>query len=213
MLHRASGPVGLGVDNFLDTTDRMRRWALTEEAWQVTPVLIELRRQLAIVGSSHVDLRAWHVQLRQHGYIGVDLEPIVVPLLGPAGWFGTVTYGAEAVPCIAAERQLLALATELTVWCTEHRVSTLPDVRPLAHRQHEVAVLAASGHTNPEISDKLGISINTVKLRLKQAFERLGVANRTELANMLARFAPLDGVPPGIARRGPITVTRAEVAG
>ena len=79
------------------------------------------------------------------------------------------------------------------MWCCARGIATIPEVRPLAPRQHEVATLAAGGRTNPEIADELGISINTVKLRLKQAFERLGVDNRTELANVLRRLAPLDG--------------------
>jgi DNA-binding NarL/FixJ family response regulator len=84
----------------------------------------------------------------------------------------------------------------------------LPEARPLACRQHEIATLAASGRTNPEIADALGISINTVKLRLKQAFERLGVESRTELVTMFQRLAPLEGIPPGISRRGSVTITR-----
>jgi DNA-binding NarL/FixJ family response regulator len=36
-----------------------------------------------------------------------------------------------------------------------------------------------------EIAEALAISINTVKARLKESFERLGVDNRTELANVL----------------------------
>ncbi len=209
LVHRASGPVGLAVDNFVDVTDDYRRWVLTEESWRETPVMVELRRRIAIIDPADVDLQAWHEQARVHGYVGVDREPIGIPLLGPTGWFGTIMYAGEKAPASTVERQLVRLATELSVWCTARGISSLPDARPLARRQHEVAQLAASGRTNPEIADALGISINTVKLRLKQAFERLGVENRTELVSMFQRLAPLDGIPEGVTHRATVTLTRA----
>jgi DNA-binding CsgD family transcriptional regulator len=145
---------------------------------------------------------------RDHGYHGIDRQPFAIPLLGSDGWFGTIVYMLPTAPSAALERQLTVLAAELAVWCTARGISTLPEVRPLAPRQHEVAALAANGRTNLEIADALGISINTVKLRLKQAFERLGVESRTELVRMLQRLAPLDGVPPGITHRDEVTITR-----
>ena len=207
LLHRASGPVALAVDNYLGATDPMRRWMLTEEAWYVNPVMIELRRQLAVLGPEFTDVHVLNELARDRGYVGTDLQPVAIPLLGPAGWFGTIVVGSNAAPGVEDERRLVMLGTELSVWCTAHGVSTLPDVRPLARRQHEIAVLAAQGRTNTEIAGELGISINTVKLRLKQVFERLGVDNRTELTNVLRRLAPLEDVPPGVTHRGGIAIT------
>jgi len=68
--------------------------------------------------------------------------------------------------------------------------------------------IEATGKTNIEIAYELRLSLNTVKVRLKQAFDRLGVVNRTELANVLRAEAPPDDVPPGITRLGPVTLTR-----
>lgn len=208
LLHRASGRTGLAVDNYPGATDDLRRFAVTEDAWKVNPVMIELRRQLAILGPGFTNVRRFNAMAREHGYQGIDRQPFAVPLLGSDGWFGTVVYITLTAPTAALERKLTVLAAELSVWCTARGISTLPEVRPLARRQHEVATLAATGRTNIEIAGALGISINTVKLRLKQAFERLGVENRTELVNMLRRLAPLDGVPVGITHRETITITR-----
>jgi len=207
-LHRASGPTALIVDNYAAATDDLRRWVLTEEHWRVNPMKIEMRRQLAVHGPDAFDLAAFYSLARDHGFRGASQQPVGIPLLGPAGWFGTVCFSSHIAASAPVERQLAVLATELSVWCAARGISSLPEVRPLACRQHEVATLAASGRTNPEIADALGISINTVKLRLKQAFERLGVENRTELANTLRRLAPLDGVPPGISRHDAVTITR-----
>jgi DNA-binding CsgD family transcriptional regulator len=208
MLHRASGPTGLAVDNYPDTSDELRRFAVTEDAWKMNPVMVELRRQLAILGPGFTNVRRFNALARERGYQGIDRHPFAVPLLGSDGWFGTIVYMLSAAPSAALERQLTMLAAELSVWCTARGISTLPEVRPLAPRQHEVAALAANGRTNPEIAETLGISINTVKLRLKQAFTRFGVESRTELANLLRRLAPLDGIPPGVTHRDAVTITR-----
>jgi DNA-binding CsgD family transcriptional regulator len=209
LLHRASGPAGLLVDNFRDVTDDGRRWLLTEECWRVNPQMIELRRQLAVLGPEVFDAPAHTSLSREKGYVGVDDKKHVgVPLLGPGGWFGSIGYALSAAPTAEVERKLGIIATDLSVWCTQHGVSRLPEVRPLARRQLDAARLAAAGRTNLEIADELGVSVNTVKVRLKQAFEHLGVANRTELANVLRRLAPLEGVSAEITHRGAITITR-----
>jgi predicted ATPase/DNA-binding CsgD family transcriptional regulator len=50
----------------------------------------------------------------------------------------------------------------------------------------EVAQLAASGITNPEIAAQLFIARGTVKMHLSHAYRKLGVANRIELAAAMA---------------------------
>jgi DNA-binding NarL/FixJ family response regulator len=88
----------------------------------------------------------------------------------------------------------------------------VPDVRPthrLTPRQHRIARLAASGYTNEDIAEALAISVNTVKARLKQAFERLDVTNRIELAGVIKLHAPPDEVAPGVTHLETVAVTRA----
>jgi DNA-binding CsgD family transcriptional regulator len=210
VLHRTSGPAGISVDNFRGVTDEARHWVMSDEGWRINPMMIALRDQLAILGPEVFDVPA-HIELvREKGYVGVgQRKHIGVPMLGAAGWFGSIGYALPVAPSASMERQLATFTTELTVWCCARGIARLPDVRPLAPRQREVAALAADGRMNHEIADELGISINTVKLRLKQAFDRLRVENRTELANVLRRLAPLDGIAPGITRRGNVTITRA----
>ena len=52
----------------------------------------------------------------------------------------------------------------------------------LTHRQAEVVHWIAEGKTNDEIATILGCSINTVKMHLKEIFQRLGVHTRTAAA-------------------------------
>ena len=80
----------------------------------------------------------------------------------------------------------------------------------LPARRFRIAQLAAEGHTNAEIAQVLGISINTVKSRLKQVFVQLSIDNRTELASVLRRLAPVREVPLGVTRIGSVNVTRVE---
>ena len=59
--------------------------------------------------------------------------------------------------------------------------------RGLTAREREVALLAAEGATNAEISRALVISERTVKAHLTQVFSKLGVRSRTELAAHFVR--------------------------
>jgi DNA-binding NarL/FixJ family response regulator len=52
-----------------------------------------------------------------------------------------------------------------------------------------VVELASQGLSNPDIALKLFISRNKVKVYLSHTYAKLGVANRTELARLVARHS------------------------
>lgn len=56
----------------------------------------------------------------------------------------------------------------------------------LSSREIEVAALAATGLSNKQIAERLSVSVRTVENQLQRAYEKLGVARRTELAHALA---------------------------
>lgn len=58
-------------------------------------------------------------------------------------------------------------------------------------RERAVAFLAASGETNREISQRLNISVETVKRHLYSIYQKLDVRNRVEMANAI-RNKPSD---------------------
>lgn len=51
----------------------------------------------------------------------------------------------------------------------------------LSRRQQEIALLAATGHSNRQIAEKLFITEYTVKDHLKEIFQKIGVNSRSEL--------------------------------
>jgi len=132
-----------------------------------------------------------------------------VPVVGTCGRIATIVFAVAARCPPALERELCVLATHLSVWCATRGVGAVTGPAVLSPQQHRIARLAARGLFNLEIARELGISINTVKLRLKQMFERLGVDNRVELGLALHGLAAPDEVPPGITRLATATVTRA----
>ena len=69
---------------------------------------------------------------------------------------------------------------------------------PLTDREREIAALAASGATNPEIARQVFLSRKTVERHVSAALAKLGARNRTELAARLAELeGPREADPPG----------------
>jgi DNA-binding CsgD family transcriptional regulator len=56
----------------------------------------------------------------------------------------------------------------------------------LTPREHAVARLVAEGLTNREIGERLVISVKTTEYHLGNAYTKLGVRSRAQLAAMLA---------------------------
>jgi DNA-binding NarL/FixJ family response regulator len=67
------------------------------------------------------------------------------------------------------------------------RLTERPDTRGLSTRQLEVLEELAKGRSTEEIARRLFISTNTVKFHLRAIYDRLGVHNRVEAAQLLSR--------------------------
>ncbi|WP_026369473.1 Kelch repeat-containing protein [Kallotenue papyrolyticum] len=60
-----------------------------------------------------------------------------------------------------------------------------PEIQQLSEREREILRLVAQGLSNQQIAHHLGISVNTVKVHLRNVFSKIGAASRTE-ASMYA---------------------------
>jgi DNA-binding NarL/FixJ family response regulator len=52
---------------------------------------------------------------------------------------------------------------------------------PVSPREYDVLRLVAAGHTNAEIGEQLGLSLNTVKTYLQNVMQKLGARNRAQV--------------------------------
>lgn len=63
---------------------------------------------------------------------------------------------------------------------------------PLSNREREIATLVGDGLTNKQIADTLTMSVRTVEGHVYRACTKLGIANRTELAELITQFGAPD---------------------
>jgi DNA-binding CsgD family transcriptional regulator len=78
------------------------------------------------------------------------------------------------------------------------RRSATSGIDSLTPAEHRVATLAAQGHNNPEIAQRLYITRRTVETHLTHVFQKLGLSTRTDLAARFADAQPAERLPPGI---------------
>jgi DNA-binding NarL/FixJ family response regulator len=83
-----------------------------------------------------------------------------------------------------ARRELLATGETVR----KRSADTLDE---LTSQEAHIAVLAAGGHTNPEIGAELFISPRTVEWHLRKVYAKLAIGSRKELGGALAAAPPV----------------------
>ena len=197
------------VDDLESMTDELRiAWMV--ELWRHDPFMPIVQSNHAPAGHEYMDVAAVDKLSRELGYRGDTCHMLLLPIVQPGELLGTIRCGhLDGFPP-EVRRDLTTLATHVSVRLAQLGVTTVPDplLAKLTPRQRDVAQLAARGHTNADIGVALELSENTVKKHLKDIFDLVEIANRTELAARLS-MAPPHNVPPGVSRRGDLWVTRA----
>ncbi len=108
---------------------------------------------------------------------------VFIPVYGPAGCEGSLTFGGDEANLGPSDMQALHLAA---IYAYGHCAAltaggdadtTSDDV--LTNRELECLKWSAAGKTSSEIADRLGISRHTADWYLKEATIKLGAGNRT----------------------------------
>lgn len=82
---------------------------------------------------------------------------------------------------LESEEPEIRLLAELGIWLP------LPPTAELTSREREVVLLAALGHSNRFISERLHISVRTVETHLSHIFSKLGLESRDDLRRWIGR--------------------------
>ncbi len=177
--------------------------------WQHDPFARAMRLHHAPVGEE-INYDAGNKLARELGYRGGDLHRFGVPILQTGGLLGQIRSAHTSQFGPELRRDLTTLSCHVSVRLAQLGITTVPCpvLAKLTPRQRDVAQLAARGQTNADIGRTLELSENTVKKHLKDIFDLLQIANRTELAARLLT-GPKHHVPVGVTRLGDVSVTRA----
>lgn len=63
-------------------------------------------------------------------------------------------------------------------------IESLPHINSLTSRESEIIELIFNGYSNKEITEKLVISENTLKIHVRHIYSKIGVSNKTELFHL-----------------------------
>ncbi len=104
-----------------------------------------------------------------------------------------------------AATALTARATALLATCEGARTPGMAwdvAVAPLTPRERDIAMFAARGESSRAIAERLVVSVRTVDNHLQNAYTKLGISGRRQLAEALAAQPPdAPGRPPSSPRR------------
>jgi two-component system nitrate/nitrite response regulator NarL len=107
----------------------------------------------------------------------------------------------EAIVCVLSGQYWLGqtLVTDLLETVRpliQSAAAAIPGRAPLTRREREVIALVAAGYANKDIARECSVSEETVKHHLTRIFDKVGAANRVELAMLAHAHGLVDPPPP-----------------
>ena len=133
-----------------------------------------------------------------------DLRPDLSTKALQHGIHGAVSLHASREEIVAAIRHAATSTAVVTMPVRPRRSAAGdPDASALSRRERDVLELIAAGYSNAEISERLYLSINSVKTFIRAAYRRIGVTSRTQAVVWAVShgLGPVE-VAPELARHG-----------
>ncbi len=95
-----------------------------------------------------------------------------------------------------------AMAARLVKNFAQRHPQAAPEGESLTDREIEVLRMVARGASNPEIAQALCITVNTVKVHLRNILDKLQLHNRTQAATYAVQSGLIPAEPPSAASLG-----------
>lgn len=125
---------------------------------------------------------------------GDGLHGLQVPVFGPTGLEGAVSFAGTSIDASASARLLLEMVGA-SVFRAARRLAEAPaDIRAgaLSAREREVLRWVAAGRRQAEIAATLGLSARTVENHLRRARQRLSVATTAQAVRAAGRRGEIE---------------------
>ena len=119
-----------------------------------------------------------------------------VPIYGPIGLEGAVSFGGGRIDASRRVQLLLTLLAEQAFRVSRALIEGESlETGHLSTREREVLAWVAAGRRGAEIAGTLGISQRTVENHLRNARNRLAVKTTAQAVQAAIRLGQLDGLP------------------
>lgn len=125
---------------------------------------------------------------------GDGLHGLQVPVFGPTGLEGAVSFAGTSIDASASARLLLEMVGTSAFRAARQLAEAPADVRAgaLSAREREVLRWVAAGRRQAEIAATLGLSARTVENHLRRARQRLGVATTAQAVRAAGRRGEIE---------------------
>jgi len=194
-----------GVSDFLKSASNIRVVDTCSDGARALASICEKKPGVAILSASLPKVSGLDILMAAHRedlstriiLLAATVEPrdIVTAMAeGAHGFLLKDSQPDELLRCVydvAAGRKCLPFELlERSREKDRNKANHVPIQNLLTPREWKVMALAAEGLSNKEIAHRLKVTTGTAKVHLNHIYRKIGVRNRTSLANLGVRYAP-----------------------
>ena len=125
---------------------------------------------------------------------GAGIHGLQVPVFGPVGLTGAMSFGGSAIDSSVDARlalSLIAVGAFQSAWRLSGAVTPTTSPR-LSAREKEVIRWIASGRRQADVALTLGLSERTIENHLRRIRKRMGAASTAQAIHLLVRAGELE---------------------